>query len=97
MIKLLIIFLFIFTTSSFSEIKKVSIVGNTRVNSNTIESLVDKKVVNVDSIYINNLTKKIYDTDFFSDVTDDILFITSGDCDVVSASLAILKQIKDTF
>jgi hypothetical protein len=32
---------------------------------------------------------------FFSDVTDDILFITSGDCDVVSASLAILKQVKE--
>ena len=80
MIKLLVIFFFILTTSSFSEIKKVSIVGNTRVNSNTIESLIDKKVVNVDSIYINNLTKKIYDTDFFSDVkisfNQDLLTIT---------------------
>ena len=43
MIKFLVIFFFILTTSSFSEIKKISIVGNTRVNSNTIESLVDKK------------------------------------------------------
>ena len=68
MIKFLILFFFILTTSSFSEIKKVSIVGNLRVNSNTIVSLVDKKTGNVDSIYINNLTKKIYDTDFFSDV-----------------------------
>ena len=59
---------FILTTSSFSEIKKVNIVGNKRVNSNTIESLVDKKILNVDSIFINNLTKKIYDTEFFSDV-----------------------------
>jgi outer membrane protein insertion porin family len=31
-------------------------------------SLVDKKISNIDSIYINNLTKKIYDTDFFADV-----------------------------
>ena len=68
MIKILIFFFFILTTSSFSEIKKVNIAGNIRVNSNTIESLVDKKIINVDSIYINNLTKKIYDTDFFSDV-----------------------------
>ena len=67
MIRVLIIF-FILTTSSFSEIKKVNIVGNKRVNSNTIESLVDKKILNVDSIFINNLTKKIYDTEFFSDV-----------------------------
>jgi hypothetical protein len=33
-------------------------------------------------------------TDFLSDISDNILFITSGDCDVVSASLTILKQIK---
>ena len=68
MIKFLIIFFFILSTSSFSEIKKINITGNKRVNSNTIESLVDKKIINIDSIYINNLTKKIYDTDFFSDV-----------------------------
>ena len=68
MIKFLIIFFLILTTSSFSEIKKINIAGNIRVNSNTIESLVDKKIINIDSIYINNLTKKIYDTDFFSDV-----------------------------
>ena len=80
MIRLFVIFFFILTTSSFSEIKKINIVGNTRVNSNTIELLVDKKVINVDSIYINNLTKKIFDTDFFSDVkityNQDLLTIT---------------------
>jgi outer membrane protein insertion porin family len=52
----------------FAEIKKINITGNIRVNSSTIESLVDKKIPNIDSIYINNLTKKIYDTDFFADV-----------------------------
>jgi len=52
----------------FAEVKKINIVGNNRVNSITIESLVDKKIINIDSIYINNLTKKIYDTDFFADV-----------------------------
>jgi outer membrane protein insertion porin family len=30
--------------------------------------LIDKKISNVDSIYINILTKKIFDTDFFADV-----------------------------
>ena len=68
MIKFLLVFFFILTTSSFSEIKKVNIAGNSRVNQSTIESLVDKKAINIDSIYINNLTKKIYDTEFFSDV-----------------------------
>jgi outer membrane protein insertion porin family len=63
----------------FAEIKNVKIFGNVRVSSATIESLVDKKISNVESIYINNLTKKIYDTDFFSDVkisfNQDILTI----------------------
>ena len=68
MIGSIIVFFLILTNTLFAEIKKVNIAGNTRVNSATIESLVDKKIINVDSIYINNLTKKIYDTDFFSDV-----------------------------
>ena len=68
MIKSIIIFFIILTNVLFAEIKKINIVGNARVSSATIESLVDKKLSNIDSIYINNLTKKIYDTDFFSDV-----------------------------
>jgi outer membrane protein insertion porin family len=68
LIRSIIIFFIILTNVSFAEIKKINIVGNARVNSATIESLVDKKTSSVDSIYINNLTKKIYDTDFFADV-----------------------------
>ena len=68
MIRFIIIFFLIITNTLFAEIKKVNIVGNTRVNSSTIDSLVDKKTNNIDSIFINNLTKKIYDTDFFADV-----------------------------
>jgi outer membrane protein insertion porin family len=68
LIRSIIIFFLILTNVSFAEIKKINIVGNARVSSATIESLVDKKISNIDSIYINNLTKKIYDTDFFTDV-----------------------------
>jgi outer membrane protein insertion porin family len=68
LIRFIIIFLIVLTNVTFAEIKKVNIVGNARVSSATIESLVDKKITNIDSIYINNLTKKIYDTDFFADV-----------------------------
>ena len=68
MIRSIIIFFLILTNVTFAEIKKINIVGNARVSSATIESLVDKKISNIDSIYINNLTKKIYDTDFFADV-----------------------------
>jgi outer membrane protein insertion porin family len=89
LIKILTVFLLlILTNNSFSEIKKVVIVGNSRVSSNTIESLVDKKVSNVDSIYINNLTKKIYETDFFSDIkvsyNQDILTIVVSENSVIN-------------
>jgi len=89
LIRISTVFIFLFLTcNSFSEIKKVIIIGNARVSSNTIESLVDKKVSNVDSIYINSLTKKIYDTDFFSDVkisyNQDVLTISVSENAVVN-------------
>ena len=68
MIRSIIIFFLILTNTLFAEIKKINIVGNTRVNTTTIELLVDKKIANIDSIYLNNLTKKIFDTEFFADV-----------------------------
>jgi len=68
LIRSIIIFFLILTNTLFAEIKKVNIVGNTRVNSTTIELLVDKRNTNIDSIYLNNLTKKIFDTEFFADV-----------------------------
>ena len=81
MIRSIIIFFIILTNVTFAEIKKITIVGNARVSSATIESLVDKKISNIDTIYINNLTKKIYDTDFFADVkiypnpASDVVFV----------------------
>ena len=98
MIRSIIIFFIILTNATFAEIKKVNIVGNTRVNSATIESLVDKKIINIDSIYVNNLTKKIYDTDFFSDVkisfNQDILTITVVENPIVN--FFYINGIKDS-
>ena len=98
MIRFLIIFFFILTSISFAELKKVNIIGNARVNSNTIESLVDKKITNIDSIYINNLTKKIYDTEFFSDVkisyNQEILTITVSENPIVN--FFYINGIKDS-
>ena len=68
MVKFIFIFLFLLINNSYADINKIDISGNLRVSSSTIENLVNKKTKNVDSIYINNLTKKIYDTEFFSDV-----------------------------
>ena len=98
MTRFIIIFFLILTNSLFAEIKKVSVIGNVRVNTSTIESLVDKKIANVDSIYINNLTKKIYDTDFFSDVkisfNQDVLSINIVENPIVN--FFYINGIKDS-
>jgi outer membrane protein insertion porin family len=94
----IIVFFLILTSTLFAEIKKVDIVGNKRVNSATLESLVDKKIINIDSIYINNLTKKIYDTDFFADVkvsfNQDILTITVVENPIVN--FFYINGVKDS-
>lgn len=98
MIKFIVVIFLILTNSLFAQIKKVNIVGNVRVNSTTIESLVDKKINNIDSIYINNLTKKIYDTDFFADVkvsfNQDILTITVAENPIVN--FFYINGVKDS-
>jgi outer membrane protein insertion porin family len=98
LIRSIIIFFVILTNVSFAEVKKVNIVGNTRVSSATIESLVDKKTDNIDSIYINNLTKKIYDTDFFADVkisfNQDVLTINVTENPIVN--FFYINGVKDS-
>jgi outer membrane protein insertion porin family len=98
LIRSIIIFFIILTNVTFAEIKKINIVGNARVSSATIESLVDKKISNVDSIYINNLTKKIYDTDFFSDVkisfNQDVLTINVSENPIVN--FFYINGVKDS-
>jgi outer membrane protein insertion porin family len=73
-------------------------VGNARVSSATIESLVDKKINNIDTIYINNLTKKIYDSDFFSDVkisfNQDVLTINVAENPIVN--FFYINGVKDS-
>ena len=98
MIRSIIIFFIILTNVSFAEVKKINIAGNARVSSATIESLVDKKTSNIDSIYINNLTKKIYDTDFFADVkisfNQEVLSITVVENPIVN--FFYVNGIKDS-
>jgi outer membrane protein insertion porin family len=98
LIRSIIIFFIILTNVTFAEIKKINIVGNARVSSATIESLVDKKIINIDTIYINNLTKKIYDTDFFSDVkisfNQDVLTINVSENPIVN--FFYINGVKDS-
>jgi outer membrane protein insertion porin family len=98
LIRSIIIFFIILTNVTFAEIKKITIVGNARVSSATIESIVDKKIINIDTIYINNLTKKIYDTDFFSDVkisfNQDVLTINVSENPIVN--FFYINGVKDS-
>jgi outer membrane protein insertion porin family len=98
LIRSIFIFFIILTNVSFAEVKKINIVGNARVSSATIESLLDKKSINIDSIYINNLTKKIYDTDFFADVkisfNQDVLSIVVVENPIVN--FFYINGIKDS-
>jgi outer membrane protein insertion porin family len=98
LLKFSIIFFLILSNTSLAEIAKVNISGNSRVNKATIESLVDKKINNIDSIYINNLTKKIYDTDFFADVkisyNQDILTISVIENPIIN--FFYINGVKDT-
>ena len=64
-------FLLFFSTSSFADISDIKILGNKRISDKSILDLIDRKTKNVDSFFINDLTKKIYSTEFFSDVTID--------------------------
>jgi outer membrane protein insertion porin family len=98
LIRSIFIFFIILTNVSFAEVKKINITGNARVSSATIESLVDKKTSNIDTIYINNLTKKIYDTDFFADVkisfNQEVLSITVVENPIVN--FFYINGIKDS-
>ena len=81
-------FLLILSNCAFAEIKQVKISGNKRISSNTIESLVDKNITVIDSIYINGLTRKVYNTEFFSNVKisydNNILNITVEENPIVN-------------
>jgi outer membrane protein insertion porin family len=96
--RFIIIFFIVLTNVTFAEIKKINIVGNARVSSATIESLVDKKISNIDAIFINNLTKKIYDTDFFSDVkisfNQDVLNINIAENPIIN--FFYINGVKDS-
>ena len=68
-----IIFLLLFLVSSIANaeiLKKIEIIGNERIPSNTIlmfsDITVGDKIENID---INNILKKLYDTNFFSNIS----------------------------
>jgi len=56
-----------FPSISFSKIDQIKVLGNTRVSEILITSFVEKKDL-IDAKYLDDLTKRLYATELFSDV-----------------------------
>jgi len=65
--KIFFFLLFFFPSISFSKIDQIQVQGNIRVSENFITSFVEKKDL-IDEKYLDDLTKKLYATELFSNV-----------------------------
>jgi len=65
--KIFFFLIFFFPSVSFSKIDQIKVQGNIRVSESLIISFVEKKNL-IDAKYIDDLTKKLYLTELFSDV-----------------------------
>ena len=105
----ILIFLLFFSTHSFSEVvKQVDIEGNQRVNSETIKIFGGFKIgQNLDSNDLNDILKKLYETNFFKDVNlsleNSILKITVKENPIIQNLIikgienkALEEKVKET-
>jgi len=65
--KIFFFLVFFFPSISFSKIDQIQVQGNIRVSENFITSFVEKKDL-IDEKYLDDLTKKLYATELFSNV-----------------------------
>jgi len=65
--KIFFFLILFFPSVSFSKIDQIKVQGNIRVSESLIVSFVEKKNL-IDAKYIDDLTKKLYATELFSDV-----------------------------
>ena len=80
-LKIIFIFLIFFKSVSAENVKNITVKGNERIDSNTVILFSKIKIGdNLDANSLNDITKKIYNTNFFKDVvvnfTDSILQIS---------------------
>ena len=94
LIKFFVIFYFIICSSYAETINKIDISGNKRITSETIQVLGDignKK--NFSKNDLNDLLKKLYDTDFFSDIK---ISITNNILNIQVVENPIIENIEIT-
>ena len=80
-LKIIFIFLIFFKSVSAENVKNITVKGNERIDSNTVILFSKIKIGdNLDANSLNDITKRIYNTNFFKDVvvnfTDSILQIS---------------------
>ena len=85
MFKIILLLLFLVSSIANAEIlKKIEIIGNERIPRNTIlmfsDITVGDKIENIDT---NNILKKLYDTNFFSNIS--IKLNENNSCEMWSA------------
>ena len=87
-----IIFYFVFNSQSYSEIiKKVKVLGNDRVSLETIVVFGDITIgSNYESEDINLLIKKLYETNFFSNIS---INLENGNLSIVVAENPIINSV----
>jgi len=84
--KIFFFLILFFPSISFSKIDQIKVQGNIRVSESLITSFVEKKDL-IDAKYLDDLTKKLYATELFSDVK--ISYLNNVLSIVVSENAAI--------
>lgn len=74
-ILIVIVFSLFFTNISFSStIDKITIIGNERITAETIKTFLPVKINdNINERELNNITKELYETNFFSNVSVSLI------------------------
>tara|TARA_B100000902_G_scaffold324755_1_gene319062 strand:- start:2417 stop:4663 length:2247 start_codon:yes stop_codon:yes gene_type:complete len=74
LINYIIIFYFIIQSTVFSEVvKKIEVIGNERISSDTIIMFADVEInEDINDVKLNEITKNLYETNFFKNISTEI-------------------------
>ena len=89
---LIILFFFTITITSAETIKKIKVIGNERISEETILMFSDIEVGNdIKNFDLNLILKRLYDTNFFNDVSVDF---TNGTVTLKIFEAPLIQNIK---
>ena len=89
--KIIFIFLIFFTKVNAETVNNILVIGNDRINSNTIVLFSKIKIGdNLNNNDLNNITKRIYNTNFFKDV---IVNLTDSNLKISVVERAVIQNV----